>query len=90
MADPNQTASRGEWICPCSGCQKSVIAERKQLIDMINTHKLAYLEYRGGSFDSDRNLCWAKDDALSYVEALDKIIEKIEDRNPKPKKHKGQ
>lgn len=86
MADPNQTAGRGEWICPCNGCQKSVMAERKQLIEMINTHKLAYLEYRGSSFDNDGNLFWAKDDALAYVEALDKIIEKIEDRNPKPKK----
>jgi predicted RNA-binding protein YlxR (DUF448 family) len=35
MADPNQTQSRGEWVCPCSGCQKSVMAERKQLVELI-------------------------------------------------------
>lgn len=35
MADPNQTPSRGDWVCPCNGCQKSVMAERKQLIQLI-------------------------------------------------------
>ena len=35
MADLNQTSSRGDWVCPCSGCQKSVIAERQQLIELI-------------------------------------------------------
>jgi hypothetical protein len=35
MTDPNQTPPRGEWVCPCSGCQKSVIAERKQLVQLI-------------------------------------------------------
>lgn len=35
MADINQTPSRGDWICPCSGCQKSVMTERKQLIELI-------------------------------------------------------
>lgn len=37
MADQNQTPARGEWICPCSGCQKSVMAERKQLIELIKS-----------------------------------------------------
>lgn len=35
MADPNQTPSRGDWVCPCNGCQKSVMAERKQLVELI-------------------------------------------------------
>lgn len=85
MADPNQTPSRGEWLCPCSGCQKSVKEERRQLVEMIEYHKLAYLEYRGSSFNDDGSLFWAKDDAEAYAEACDKIIEKIIDRNPKPR-----
>lgn len=40
MADPNQTPSRGEWACPCSGCQKAVAWERKQLIEEIKQLKL--------------------------------------------------
>jgi len=45
MADPNQTASRGDWVCPCSGCQKSVASERKQLIELIQGLKAnAYSE----------------------------------------------
>lgn len=86
MADPNQTPSRGEWVCPCSGCQKSVAAERNQLIDLISKHKKEYLEYRSSSFDKEGNLFWAKDDAMAYSEGLDKIIEIIIDRMPKPKK----
>jgi hypothetical protein len=39
MADPNQTPSRGEWACPCSGCQKAVAWERKQLINLISDLK---------------------------------------------------
>jgi coenzyme F420-reducing hydrogenase gamma subunit len=45
MADPNQTTERGEWLCPCSGCQKSISAERKQLIALIQELKVnAYSE----------------------------------------------
>lgn len=77
MADPNQTPARGEWICPCSGCQKSVKEERRQLIEMIENHKLAYLEYNESVINNY--------DELTYIEACDKIIEKIVDRNPKPK-----
>jgi len=40
MADPNQTPSRGEWACPCSGCQKAVAWERKQLIEEIKQLRL--------------------------------------------------
>jgi hypothetical protein len=85
MADPNQTPARGDWACSCSGCTKAVKWERKQIIEMINDHKLAYLEYRGSGFDDDGQLLWAKEDALTYIEALDKIIVRIEERNPKPK-----
>jgi hypothetical protein len=35
MADPNQTSGRGDWVCPCNGCQKSVMSERKQIIELI-------------------------------------------------------
>lgn len=45
MADPNQTPTRGDWVCPCSGCQKSVAAERNQLIGLIEELKTkAYSE----------------------------------------------
>lgn len=86
MADPNQTSERGEWLCPCNGCQKSIAAERKQLIDLLLDHKHEYLVYRGSSFDLENNLYWAKDDAMAYAEAVDAIIELIKDRMPKPKK----
>ena len=83
MADPNQTPAQGNWACPCSGCQKAVAYERNQLIQLINEHKKEYLEYRGSSFDKEGNLLWAKEDALSYAEGIDKIIEFINERIPK-------
>lgn len=89
MADPTQTPSRGDWACPCSGCQKAVAWERKQLLQLINAHKKEYLEYRGSSFHKDTGeLMWAKDDAMAYAEGLDKIALLIEDRIPKPVKRK--
>lgn len=46
MADPNQTPARGDWACPCSGCQKAVAWERKQLIALIEELKVnAYSEF---------------------------------------------
>ena len=44
------------------------------LIKEIEAHKLAYLKYRGGAFDKEGNLLWAKDDAEAYVEGLDAAI----------------
>ena len=72
-----------DWLCPCNGCQKAVAWERKHLIQLINEHKKEYLEYRGSSFDKEGNLLWAKDDASSYAEGLDKIIAFIMEREPK-------
>lgn len=43
-------------------------------IDRIQAHKVAYLEYRGSSFDKEGNLLWAKDDAMSYAEGLEAAI----------------
>ena len=40
MADPTQTPARGDWACPCSGCQKAVAWERKQLIAFIEDMKV--------------------------------------------------
>jgi hypothetical protein len=85
MADPNQTSSRGDWLCPCSGCSKSIAAERKQLIELFEKHKHDYLVYRGSSFDEDENLFWAKDDAMAFAEGIDSVINLIKDRMPKPK-----
>ena len=44
------------------------------IITEIEAHKLAYLKYRGSSFDKDGNLYWAKDDAMAYAEGLDAAI----------------
>ena len=43
-------------------------------VDRIQAHKIAYLKYRGSSFDKEGNLLWAKDDAMSYVEGLEAAI----------------
>jgi hypothetical protein len=88
MADPNQTPSRGEWACPCNGCQKAVAYERKQLIKLLEDYKKEYLIYRGSAIDNDGNLIWAKDDAWAYAEGVEKSIEFIKDRMPKPKEKK--
>jgi hypothetical protein len=85
VADPNQTSARGDWLCPCSGCSKSIAAERKQLIELFENHKHDYLVYRGSSFDGDGNLFWAKDDAMAYADGIDAVINLIKDRMPKPK-----
>ena len=85
MADPNQSSGRGDWLCPCSGCSKSIAAERKQLIELFERTKQDYLVYRGGSFNEDGTLYWAKDDAMSYAEGIEAVIELIKDRMPKPK-----
>jgi hypothetical protein len=85
MADPTQTPSRGDWLCPCSGCTKSISAERKQLIEILLIKKAEYLIYRGSSFDAEGNLMWAKDDAQAYADGIDMVINLIEDRMPKTK-----
>lgn len=85
MADPNQTPARGDWACPCSGCSKAIAFERKQLIELFEKTKKDYLVYRGGSFNKDGTLYWAKDDALAYAEGIDSVINLIKDRMPKPK-----
>jgi hypothetical protein len=86
MSNPNETPSRGEWACPCSGCQKAVGWERKQIIQHLIDYKKQYIQDRGGSFNEDGSLYWAKDDAMSYVEGIEYVIELIEERTPKPKK----
>jgi hypothetical protein len=43
-------------------------------IDRIQAHKVAYLKYRGSSFDKDGNLLWAKDDAMAYAQGLEDAI----------------
>jgi hypothetical protein len=85
VADPNQTSARGDWLCPCSGCSKSIAAERKQLIELFEKTKHDYLVYRGSSFNEDGTLYWAKDDAMSFAEGVDAMINLIKDRMPKPK-----
>lgn len=88
MADPNQTPERPEWLCPCSGCQKAVAFERKQLIQLFEKTKYDYLVYRGSSFNEDGTLYFAKDDAEAYAEGIEAMIELIKERMPKPKLRK--
>jgi hypothetical protein len=88
MADPNQTPARGDWACPCNGCAKAVAFERKQLIELFEKTKHDYLVYRGSSFNEDGTLYWAKDDAMSFAEGIDSVIELIKERMPKPKVRK--
>jgi len=90
MADPNQTPGpdRFQWACPCAGCSKAVAYERKQLIELFEKTKNDYLVYRGSSFNDDGTLNWAKDDALSFAEGIDSVIELIKERMPKPKVRK--
>lgn len=71
MADPNQTPTRGEWACPCTGCQKAVKWERKQIIDLLLNHKSDYLE---------------NNEISDYTISIDNVILMIEERNPKPRK----
>jgi hypothetical protein len=88
MADPNQTPGpdRFQWVCPCAGCSKAVAYERKQLIELFEQTKHDYLVYRGSAFDSfTGELIWAKDDALSFAEGIDSVINLIKERMPKPK-----
>ena len=35
MADPNQTPERGNWVCPCTGCQKARKQAFEEILDMI-------------------------------------------------------
>jgi hypothetical protein len=83
MADPNQTPARGEWACPCNGCQKAIAYERKQLIKLFEEYKTEYLIHRGSSIDANGNLIWAKDDAWAYAEGLEKAVKFIKEREPK-------
>ena len=85
VADPNQTPSRGDWVCPCSGCSKAVAQERKSLIQILENTEVEYQKYRGSSFDNDGNLLWMKDDVEAYSEGIDVAINLIKDRMPKPK-----
>jgi hypothetical protein len=71
VADPNQTPTRGEWACPCTGCQKAVKWERKQIIDLLLNHKSDYLE---------------NNEISDYTISIDNVILMIEERNPKPRK----
>jgi len=43
MADPNQTPKRGDWACPCQGCQKAIAFERKQIISLLEN--ISHHEY---------------------------------------------
>jgi hypothetical protein len=85
VADSNQTPARGDWACPCNGCAKAVAFERKQLLELIQQHKIEHAKYRGSSIDKDGNILWMKEDVESHFEGLDFIVNLIQERMPKPK-----
>jgi predicted RNA-binding protein YlxR (DUF448 family) len=46
MADPAQTPSRGNWVCPCSGCKKARKQAFDEILDIINKdHDYPYHDY---------------------------------------------
>lgn len=49
----------------------------EELVDILTKLKKDYLLYRGGSFNEDGTLYWAKDDAMAYAEGLDTAIKVI-------------
>jgi hypothetical protein len=53
----------------------------EELIAILTKLKKDYLTYRGGSFDKDGNLLWAKDDAEAWVEGLSTAIKIITEDN---------
>jgi ribosomal protein S6 len=55
MADPTQTSERGDWLCPCSGCSKSIAAERKQLIEILLLKKAEYWGLRQLAYRINKN-----------------------------------
>lgn len=42
MADPNQTPQRGDWACPCNGCQKARKFAFKEILDILDGGGDAY------------------------------------------------
>lgn len=42
MADPNQTPQRGDWVCPCTGCQKARKKAFKEIIEILDGGGDAY------------------------------------------------
>ena len=53
----------------------------EELVAILTKLNKDYLVYRGSSFDSQGNLLWAKDDALSYSEGLNAAIKIISEDN---------
>lgn len=49
----------------------------EELVGILTKLKKDYLLYRGGSFNEDGTLYWAKDDAMAYAEGLDTAIKII-------------
>lgn len=42
MADPNQTPQRGNWVCPCSGCQKARKQAFMEVLEILDNGGDAY------------------------------------------------
>lgn len=42
MSDPNQTPARGDWVCPCTGCQKARKKAFKEVLTILDGGGDAY------------------------------------------------
>jgi len=54
-----------------------------EIKEALTNHKREYQEYRGSSFDEDGTVLWMKDDVAAYCEAIDNVLEFIQQREPK-------
>lgn len=50
MADPNQTPPRGDWQCPCNGCNKARKLALKQVQEILDNSDLPYAWHSANKF----------------------------------------
>ena len=86
--DQIQYKSLNKLPCPCNMCAKSRKFERDEIIDALQNHLKEYQQYRGSSFDADGNVLWMKDDVEAYSEAINAVINFIQEREPKKEPRK--
>ena len=53
MADPNQTPSRGEWVCPCTGCSKSRKKAFKEVLALLDDSDIPFAWHAAYTYITD-------------------------------------
>ena len=86
--DQIQYKSLNKVPCPCNMCAKSRKFERDEIIDALQNYLKEYQQYRGSSFDANGNVLWMKDDVEAYSEAINAVINFIQEREPKKEPRK--